>query len=214
MMVLSLVACGEATETNSGSESATTDTNTSNQSITSENSNEYVVGEAFGTDSVECVITELRWLTSEEFQSLSEEEVSGSNKILRLRTNTEFPNTNVWGQTGIQESSAAETSFVCVTYSLQNIGTEDIRSDLTNGDQGMLIPYGKIKVIYDDGYTFDCGEYSGFTTTLGVLRDAITEVGVIGFPNQVLENEDKPLKLEITLPNSSGETEAFYIIVR
>jgi hypothetical protein len=54
----------------------------------------------------------------------------------------------------------------------------------------------------------------GFQSTLKVLGDPVREVVVIGVPNQVLENIDKPLKLRITLPCTSGETEEFIISVR
>ena len=73
-------------------------------------------------------------------------------------------------------------------------------------------PYGNISVIYDDGYTFDAKE--GFNTTLEVLGASVKEGRIFEVPSQVSENEDKPLKVKVMLPNASGEAEEFIVSVR
>lgn len=206
LMTISMVACGEETTSAepSKTESEATD------SIT------FKLSEAFGTDSVECVITETKWLTSEEFKEYSKR----NGESLVLDTELVFPDYRVWGVTGVAESKLADTSFLCVTYSLQNVGKEDVVSEMESAGFGMMdVPYGTIEVIYDDGYTFgfsdgDFGKYQGFTYPLRVLSDPITEVMMINVPNQVFENDDKPLMLKVTLPSSNEEIEEFIVSIR
>ena len=177
---------------------------------------EYAIGEAFGTDNVECVITEIKWITSEEFISMSKVSVISGNRMYLLKKDILFPDCTVSGTTGCSESKISENSFIFITCTLQNIGKNDIRcGSKSDGGIGMIdIPYGQINLIYDDGYTFGEYEYSGFTDTLKVLGDPIKQVTIISFPNQVLEKEDKPVKLKVKLPNSNGETEEFIVSIR
>lgn len=230
IMVLPLSACGGAS-TPSAPDAASTaeaDTTESNAADSSEENaeassqtpetpevKEYAIGEAFGTDNVECVITEIEWLTSEDFKSRAFLKTSGGNKVYSLDTELLFPDSTVWGITGFSESKISENSFLIITCTLQNTGKEAVQCEMkSDGGIGMMfVPYGTISVVYDDGYTFDVSD-SGFTSGLTVLGDPIKEVGIINFPNQVLENEDKPVKLKVTLPNSNGETEEFIVSVR
>lgn len=77
----------------------------------------------------------------------------------------------------------------------------------------VISPYGTFEVIYDDGYTFDCGE-GGFDVTLDVLGEAVKVVGCCELPAQVFENDDKPLSIKVILPTSNGDTEDFMISIR
>lgn len=218
VMCLSLVACGKEDTTKSNS-------------VEVSNTTEYAIGEAFGTDSLEIVITELKWITSEELEEYANPDdeyavidgqvVMFEGDFMYIDTAKMFPGYTVWGQTGVAKESASDNAFLCVTYSLQNIGKESVGPGMeSDGFMGMMsVAYGTIAVIYDDGYTFDFGsdEYSkfmGFTTPLGVLSDPVNEVMMISVPNQVCENTDKPLKLKVTLPCSNGETEEFIVSVR
>lgn len=232
-MVLSLAACGESqTPTNEAQQNSSTQDVQKSESDSKDESTEtipikesetdvteaieYAVGQAFGTDNVECVITEIKWLSPEEYQSVAKIKSSGGKHYLSLDTDLLFPEYDVWGQTGILEDKASETSFIWVYYTLQNVGKEAVSaSQKATGDGSYwIVPYGTIAVICDDGYIFDVNEYSGFTSGLDVLSDPVKGVGIISFPNQVLESEDKPVKLKVTLPNSAGETEEFYVIAR
>lgn len=166
-------------------------------------------------------MTEIKWvvpeeLSQEELDSVFEARYSGGEKYLSLNTGLLFPNTYPWGKTGTTESKISESAFLCVTCSLKNVGKEEVRcnSESVYSNIRHDIPYGTIEAIYDDGYTFDAGEDIGFTITLGVLKDAITEVGILSLTNQVFENEDKPLKLKVTLPASNGEIEEFFVTIR
>lgn len=223
VMVLSLAACGgnstvqEMKETKSDSEEESAEAISTKGSETDASEViEFAIGQAFGTDTVECVITEIKWLSPEEYQSIAKVKTSGGNHFLRLDTDLQFPEYDVWGATSIREDKASETSFIWIYYTLQNVGKEAVSpSQEATGDGSFwIVPYGTIAVIYDDGYTFEVDEYSGFTSGLGVLSDPVKGVGIISFPNQVLENEDKPVQLKVTLPNASGETEEFYVAVR
>ena len=232
MMVLSLVACGnnegtkteaqtqetaEATTAAPVTEASTTEAPTTEEPTTeAPKDTEYAIGEAFGTDNVECVIKEIRWVTSEEFISMSKVSVISGNRMYLLKKDILFPDCTVSGTTGCSESKISENSFIFITCTLQNIGKNDIRcGSKSDGGIGMIdIPYGQINLIYDDGYTFGEYEYSGFTDTLKVLGDPIKQVTIISFPNQVLEKEDKPVKLKVKLPNSNGETEEFIVSIR
>ena len=73
-------------------------------------------------------------------------------------------------------------------------------------------PYGNISVVYGDGYTFDSEE--GFNTTLEVLGKEIKEGRIFDLPDQVSENEEEALMIKITLPDSSGTAEEFFVTVR
>lgn len=220
-MCLSLVACGGSNDT-----PETTEVPTETPESTT-----LGIGDAFGTDAVECVIQEITWYTSEEFTSNSDSNdrfviVDGKSAILQgdnwtLDTEKLFPGYHAWGISGMTKEKVSEYSFLCVKHSLQNIGKEIVDCGMeSDGFMGMIsVPYGTIEVIYDDGYTFnfgndDFGKYVGFTTTLTVLGDPVEEVMIINLPNQVLENADKPLKLKVTLPSSTGEIEEFIVSIR
>lgn len=62
-LCMSLAACGK-TSADKGSGNAT-DTSTTE----TDKKTEYAIGEAFGTDSVECVIDEVKWVTLEDVTS-------------------------------------------------------------------------------------------------------------------------------------------------
>lgn len=208
VLSLSLCACGGSNDAPKATEAP----------MEATESNELKIGDAFGTDNVECVIKEYKWLTSEEFKEHSTR-ISGD--AIQLSTDVVFPGYKVWGTVGMVESNLSDYSFLCVTYSLQNVGKEGVEGTTESaGFAGMFVaPYGTIEVIYDDGYTFDFGDgdlgkYSGFTTPLRVLGDPIEEVMIINLPNQVFKNDDKPLKLKITLPSSNGQVEEFIVSIR
>ena len=61
-------------------------------------------------------------------------------------------------------------------------------------------------------YTFEAEE--GFTTALKVLGTPIKEGRIFQLPSQVSEDEDKPLEVKVSLPNSNGENEEFFVSVR
>lgn len=205
LMSISMVACGESNKP-SGEE-------TSNTESESPESTTFAIGEAFGTDSVECVIKEIKWITSEEFEQYTTRET--------LSISTVFPDYEAKGITKITKSSLTDSSYLCVVYSLQNVGKEDVvAGEESVGDGSFwVLPYGTIEVNYDDGYTFSGGsdgftKYFGFTNTLKVLSDPITEVMIYDLPNQVFKNDDKPLNLKVTLPSSNEETEEFIVSIR
>ena len=217
VMCLSLCACGGSGEDSKATEAT--------------ESGELKIGDAFGTDTVECVIQEITWFTSEEFTSNSDSNdrfviVDGKSAIIQgdhwtLDTEKLFPGYHAWGISGMTKEKVSEYSFLCVKHTLQNIGKEmvDVGRE-SDGVVGMIfVPYGTMEVIYDDGYTFNFGsdgfgKYVGFITPLTVLGDPVNEVMVISLPNQVLENSDKPLKLKVMLPSSNGEVEEFIVSIR
>ena len=211
VLCLSLCACG-------GDNGGTTDTPKTTEAPTEVAQNTtYKVGEAFGTDNVECVITGLKWLTSEEFKKFSTYEAGGT---YTLNTDIVFPDYHAWGSNGATESKLEEITFLCVTHSLQNVGKENVEAGMEANNFGgyFVVPYGTMEVIYDDGYTFnwgddDFGKYCGFTSTLSVMGSPVNEVMIIGLPNQVFENDDKPMQLKVTLPASNGETQEFIVDV-
>ena len=221
VLCLSLCACG-------GSNDAP---KTAEAPVAATESTELKIGDAFGTDAVECVIQEITWYTSEEFTSNSDSNdqfviVDGKSAIIQgdnwtLDTEKLFPGYHAWGISGMTKEKVSEYSFLCVKHSLQNIGKEKVDVGMeSDGVVGMIsVPYGTMEIIYDDGYTFNFGsdgfgKYVGFTTPLTVLGDPVNEVMIINLPNKVLENGDKPLKLKITLPSSNGEIEEFIVSIR
>lgn len=217
VLCLSLCACG------GGNDAA--------QTTEAPQSTALAIGDAFGTDTVECVIEEITWFASEEFTSNSDSGdrfaiVDGKTAIIQgdnwtLDTEKLFPGYHAWGISGMTKEKVSEYSFLCVKHSLQNIGKEIVDCEMeSDGFVGMIsVPYGTMEVIYDDGYTFNFGsdgfgKYVGFTTTLTVLGDPVNEVMIINLPNQVLENADKPLMLKVTLPSASGDVEEFIVSLR
>lgn len=180
---------------------------------------EYAIGEAFGTDSIECTVTEIKWVTPEEFDSVSEitSSVNNGESVYRIKTDSLFPECkNSFGYTGCVKSAISDKYFLLVAFSLQNIGKEKIESEIEWRDSfsGIVMPYGTFSVLYDEEYVFDCGSDNGFTETLEVLGSAVNVVGGCTLPAQAYENTDKPMKIKVTLPNASGETEEFIISVR
>ena len=217
VMCLSLCACGGSGEDSKATEAT--------------ESGELKIGDAFGTDTVECVIQEIMWFTSEEFTSNSDNNdrfvmVDGKTAIIQgdywtLDTEKLFPGYHAWGISGMAKDKVSEYSFLCVKHTLQNTGKEIIDCEMTSdGFAGMMyVPYGTMEVIYDDGYTFNFGNDSfgknvGFTSTLTGLGDPVNEVMVIHLPNKILEDSTKPLRLKVTLPNAGGETEEFLVSLR
>ena len=217
VICLSLCACGGS--------------NGSSQATEATESTELNIGDTFGTDTVECMIQEISWFTSEEFTSNSDNNdqfviIDGKTAIIQgdywtLDTEKLFPGYHTWGISGMMKDMVSEYSFLCVKHTLQNIGKENIGPGMkSDGFMGYMdVPYGTMEVIYDDGYTFnfgndDFGKLVGFTSHLAVLSDPVNEVMIINLPNQVLENSDKPLKLKITLPTSNGEVEEFIVSIR
>ena len=201
VMALSLCACGSNSNTASNKES------------------EYAVGEKFGTDNVECTITDLTWITSDEFDAkLTKRSKFPTDGEYSYSVDTEllFPDcVDAFGYLGGIKSKISDKCLVLVCFSLKNVGKEEVASDLVwEGEIGHVMPYGTFEVIYDDGYTFDCGMQGGFTSTLAVLGNPIQTVGGCMVPSQVYENTDKPLKIKVMLPNASGETEEFIVSVR
>ena len=221
ILCLSLCACGGSKDTPKATEAP----------VETPESTDLKIGDAFGTDSVECVIQEITWYTSEEFTSNSDNNdrfvtVDGKMAIIQgdhwsLDTEKLFPGYHAWGISGMTKEKVSEYSFLCVKHTLQNIGKESIDCGMeSDGFMGMIsVPYGTMEVIYDDGYTFNFGsdgfgKYVGFTTPLAVLGDPVNEVMIINLPNKVLENGDKPLKLKVMLPSSNGEIEEFIVSIR
>lgn len=221
VICLSLCACGSSKDTPKATEAP----------VEAPESNELKIGDAFGTDAVECVIQEITWYTSEEFTANSDSNdrfaiVDGKSAIIQgdswtLDTENLFPGYHSWGISGMIKEKVSEYSFLCVKHTLQNIGKEIIDCEMeSDGFMGMLlVPYGTMEVIYDDGYTFNFGsdgfaKYVGFTTPLTVLGDPVNEVMIISLPNKILENGDKPLKLKVMLPSSNGEVEEFIVSIR
>lgn len=214
VMALSLCACGSNSNTASNNESAS-----KTESVEQTKTTEYAVGEKFGTDNVECVITDLTWISAEEFDAKLTKRsqfVTDGEYSYSVDTELLFPDcVGAFGYLGGIKSKISDKCFLLVTFSLQNCGKEVVTyTEKPSGTGFSLMPYGTFEVIYDDGYVFDCGTESGFTTPLTVLGDAIKTLGGCIMPSQVYENTDKPLKIKVMLPNASGETEEFIVSVR
>ncbi len=217
VLCLSLASCG-SNKNDSNVQAEAPNTNEQTETVENITSNEYTIGEAFGTDNVECVITEIKWITPEVFDAVSyrSQRISGEN-YYRIDTEALFPNSvSPFGYLGCLESKILENYFLLAAFSLRNTGKEIVQSDVDRLGAlgGMVLPYGSFAVVYDDGYTFDCGEGIGFTATLAVLGDAIETVGGCVVPKQVFENEDKPLKIKVVLPNANGASEEFIVSIR
>lgn len=221
VLCLSLCACGGSNDAPKATEAP----------VEATESTELKIGDAFGTDTVECVIEEITWFTTEEFTSNSDNNnqfvvIDGKSAIIQgdhwtLDTEKLFPGYHAWGISGMMKDKVSEYAFLCVKHTLQNIGKEKVDVGMESlGVMGMIsVPYGTMEVIYDDGYTFnfgndDIGKNIGFITPLAVLGDPVNEVMIINLPTQVLENADKPLKLKVMLPSSNGEVEEFIVSIR
>ena len=206
VMCLTFAACGKETEAPEESTAEATEV----PEVT-----EYTVGEPFGTDSVECVVTEVRWVTQEDVTSHpAATDVTGSDykTYKQLLASDLFPGYTFYGLSGLS-SKASGYPYLCVTFTLQNVGKTAVEPTIQDNNWGAAFnSYGSISVIYDDGYTFDAEE--GFNTALEILGDAFKEGRIFDLPSQVFENEDKPLKVKVTLPASSGEAQEFIVAVR
>ena len=201
VLCLSLCACG------GGKASADTFT-TETPATEAPSVAEYALGEAFGTDSVECVITEVRWVTLDDVTSHpATRPVVGSIKK-ELMAKDMFPGYSFFGISGFNDTMKGYP-YLVVTFTLQNVGKTLVEPAIQGYE---MKPYGNISVIYDDGYTFDAKE--GFNATLEVLGASVKEGRIFEVPSQVSENEDKPLKVKVMLPNASGEAEEFIVSVR
>ena len=224
IMCFALCACGGDTSSDNLASTETDPGTVEDTSTVDEEpeANKYEIGEHFGTDSVECVVTGFRWVTPEEFDSVSIRTPStydGEN-YYRIDTDVLFPECeDPFGQLAGLKSKVDESYYLIVTFSLQNVGKEAVAATYEEvptawSIQTRYFPYGTFKVIYDDGYTFDCGEDSGFISTLAVLGEPVQTVGGCIVPKQVFENEDKPLMIMVILPNAEGESEEFIVSVR
>lgn len=204
VLCLSLCACGGGNNAPETTEAPTTET----PGVT-----EYAIGEAFGTDSVECVVTEVRWVTLEDVTShpAARDVLDTSYQhYTALDASDMFPGYTFYGLSGFS-SKSTKYPYLCVTFTLQNIGKEIVEASISSSGWD-FITYGNIAILYDDGFTFESAE--GFITRLEVLGDAFCEGRIFELPSQVSENEDKALKVKITLPNSNGEAEEFIVSVR
>lgn len=205
LMSISMVACGESNKP-SGEETSNTDNETSESTT-------FAIGEAFGTDSVECVIDEVKWVTLEDVTSHPSAYAMVGN-VKQVEATDMFPGYSFFGISALNDTM--DYPCLAVTFSLKNVGKTDITPtiDTENFTPYSEVPsYGNISVIYDDGYTFEAE--AGFTTALKVLGAPIKEGRIFDLPSQVLENRDKGgnLKIKITLPTSNGETSDFFVSV-
>lgn len=215
VICLSLVACGGEASNSGQNETAETPATETTETPATETADgtEYAIGEAFETDSVKCVVTEVRWVTLEDVTShpaAREVLETDGQPFTALELSEMFPGYSFYGISGLS-SKGKNYPYLCVTFTLQNVGKEIIEPSL-GSNVWDFSPYGTIDILYDDGYIFESEE--GFTTTLEVLGEAFLEGRVFEVPSQVSENKDKALKVKITLPNSSGETEEFIVSVR
>lgn len=224
VMVLSLAACGgDSTQTDTPesqpSESVVnhTESKSGNESI---HSDEYAIGEAFGTDNVECKVLSFTWITPEKFDSVSERTSSSyhGESVYAIDVKALFPQCeDSFGQMGGIKSDLSDACLLLVEFSLQNTGKAAVEAatEWKDSFRGVLLPYGTCVAIDDAGSEYEFGsQQSGFTTSLGVLADAVQVVGGCRLPVQVYENESKPLHVKVTLPNSSGEKEDFIVALR
>ncbi len=227
-LALSLVACGGGngagdTNTSSTGNGDTTSTDTpggGGEEQGNDNANtQYAIGDTFGTDTIECVITAADWIGEEDLW-VPELVSNGAGELVaegepRRETNTGYfyPGYQFYGISGFS-SKPIDNPYLCVTFTLHNIGKEEISPEIINTPFGYVdfAPYGNIAVLYDDGYVFESEQ--GFATTLEILSDKVLEGRIFEVPKEVSENTDKPLMLRITLPNSTGETEEFIITIR
>ena len=218
VMVLSLAACGGGSTQTSMSESQPSESIA--QDTESISRNEYAIGEAFGTDNVECKVLSFKWITPEEFEDVSERTIStydGEN-IYAIDTKALFPlSDGSFGNTSGIKSDLSGHYYLLVEFSLQNTGKVAVEATTEWKDSyhGVLMPYGTCVAIYDDGYEFEFGgSQSGFTISLDVLGDAVRVVGGCLLPKQVYKNESRPLLIKVTLPNSNGDLEDYLVVLR
>ena len=160
------------------------------------------IGEKFGTDSVECSIDEVKWITELDVLPLPRD------KYGSVGADVLCPGYNFRGMSGFNDTTSGYP-YLSVKFTLKNVG-KTLIEPLRNENE--LIGYGSIAVVYDDGYTFESD--TALMTELEVLGDAFCEGRLIELPNEVMTNDEKPLYIKMTLPNSSGEVEEFMITAR
>lgn len=206
VLCLSLVACSGGNDTPEANETPSAEASTTE----APGATEYAIGDAFGTDSVECIVTDVVWVTQEDVINFNEtHDFNSGNTVM---ASSLFNGYTFYGISGFNPNST-KYPYLCVTFTLQNVGKTLVEPTIQDNNWGAAFnSYGSISVIYDDGYTFDAEE--GFNTTLEILGDAFKEGRIFEVPAQVYENEDKVLKVKITLPNANGETEEFIVSVR
>ena len=219
-MCFSFAACGEGASNNEITESTTIEVPVTELSATDVPGTEtpvteipvvteYAIGEAFGTDSVECVVTNVAWITEEDITNYKKTNGLGAGELVRF--SDLFKDYSFYGISGVKDTKGLP--YLCVTFTLQNVGKTLVSPTIQDNNWGASFnSYGNISIIYDDGYTFDAEV--GFNKTLEVLGDASKEGRIFKVPAQVFENEDKALKVKITLPNVNGEIEEFIVSVR
>ena len=231
VLTLSLVACGGgggAGDTNTPDSTPSTENGDTTSADTPSDGGEeqgnnntntqYAIGDTFGTDAIECVITAADWIGEEDLwvPELVSDGAGGFVAEGELRRETKlsyfYPDYQFYGLSGFS-SKPIENPYLCVTFTLQNIGKEEISPEIVPfGENFDYAPYGNIAVLYDDGYVFETKE--GFKTTLKILSDKVLEGRVFEVPGEVSKNTDKPLMVRVTLPNSTGEAEEFIIAIR
>lgn len=205
-LCMSLAACGKTSADKESGNAADA------SAAEADKKTEYAIGEAFGTDSVECVIDEVKWVTLEDVTSHPSAYAMVGN-VKQVDATDMFPGYSFFGISGLNDTM--DYPCLVVTFSLKNIGKTDVAPamDTEHFTSYSEVPsYGNISVIYDDGYTFETEQ--GFTNALKVLGDPMKEGRIFELSSQVSENEDKPLKVKVSLPNSNGENEEFFVSVR
>lgn len=115
VMVLSLAACGvEAKdETEQSAETPETD---------SESTTKYAIGESFGTDSVECVLTNIKWITPEELDLVLKRNgaIINGESVYELDTASLFPEcASSFGKPRGVKSAISDSYYLCAVFSLK-----------------------------------------------------------------------------------------------
>ena len=207
---MALSACGgSASQTTEAPAPEKAETQTETASAEAPEKTEFALGEAFGTDRVECVVTEARWITGEDVSShpLAAPEIGmDGGTYYTLKLSELFPGHKFLGLSGV---SSAYPGFpvLCVTFTLRNTSDKTFGGEFT-GDG--IKPYGTMFVIFEDGYTAE--SEVGFISTLKASADPIVEgMAFSYFPDQ---QEEKDYQIKVVLPNSAGETEEFLVSVK
>lgn len=160
-LCMSLAACGK-TSADKGSGNAT--------DVSTTGTDKYAIGEAFGTDSVECVIDEVKWVTLEDVTSHPSAYAMVGN-VKQLEAKDMFPGYSFFGISALNDTM--DYPCLVVTFSLKNIGKTDVAPtmDAENFTPYSEVPsYGNISVIYDDGYTVVGHALCGIARLRGLVR--------------------------------------------